>query len=72
MQEHAQGAEVRLARGSWLHAAHPSCDSPNTLRRFALGALVGENPAVSVPVLCGCEGQFSYDCTAMHENVNVV
>ena len=33
--------------------AHPSCDSPNTSRRFALGAsdvcLVGENPTCSVP-----------------------
>ena len=35
--------------------AHPSCDSPNTSRRFALGAsdvcLVGENPTCSVPAL---------------------
>ena len=33
----------------------PSCDSPNTSRRFELGAsnvcLVGENPACSVPAL---------------------
>ena len=34
----AQGAEVRLTSGSWKYAVHPSCDSPNTSRRFALGA----------------------------------
>ena len=36
-------------------AAHPSCDSPNTSRRFALGAsnvcLVVENPTCPVPAL---------------------
>ena len=35
-------------------SVHPSCDSSNTSRRFALGAsnvcLVGENPTCSVPV----------------------
>ena len=34
---------------------HPPCDSPNTSRRFALGAsnvcLVRENPTCSVPAL---------------------
>ena len=36
-------------------SSRPSCDSPNTSRRFALGAsdvcLVGENPTRSVPAL---------------------
>ena len=48
-----KGAEVRLTSGSWKDSVHPSCDSPNTSRRFALGAsnvcLVGENPTCSVP-----------------------
>ena len=39
---------------------HPSCDSPNTSRRFALGAsnicLVGENPASSVQAQLGMRG----------------
>ena len=47
---------VRLTSGSWKDAVHPSCDSPNTSQRFALGAsnvcLVAENPTCSVPVLC--------------------
>ena len=46
-------------------ASHPSCDSPNTSRRFELGArdvcLVGENPTFSVPALWGCEGIWPYD-----------
>ena len=46
-------ADVRFTSGSWKNAIHPSCDSPNTPRRFALGAsdvcLVGENPTCSVP-----------------------
>ena len=37
-----------LTNDSWKDAVHPSCDSPNTSRRFALGAsnvcLVVENP----------------------------
>ena len=45
--------------------AHPPCDSPNTSRRFALGAinicLVGGNLTCSVPVLQGCEGLWPYD-----------
>ena len=40
---------------SQYDAAHPLCDSPNTLRRFALGAsnicLIGEGPTCSVPAL---------------------
>ena len=47
--------KVRLTSGSQWDAAHPSCDSPNTSRRFALGAsnvcLVGENLTCSVPAL---------------------
>ena len=47
--------KVRLPSGSWSDAAQPSCDSPNTPRRFALGASnagpVGENPTRSVPAL---------------------
>ena len=43
----------------------PSCDSPNTSQRFALGegdvCLVGQNPTCSVPALQGCEGLRSYD-----------
>ena len=44
-----------------MHAVHPSCDSPNTSRRFALGAtsnacLVGENTKCSVAALQGWEG----------------
>ena len=57
-RKYAQGAELRLTSGSLFlvgDAAHPSCDSPNTSRRFALGAsdvcLVGENPARPVPAL---------------------
>ena len=42
-----------LSGGSWKNAVYPSCDSPNNLRRFALGAsnvcLIGENPTCSVP-----------------------
>ena len=45
--------KVRLTTSSWYDAAHPSCDSPKTSRRLALGAsnacLVGENPTSSVP-----------------------
>ena len=37
----------------WKDGVHPSCDSSNTSRRFALGAsnvcLLGENPTCSVP-----------------------
>ena len=44
---------------------YTSCDSPNTSRRFALGAsnvcLVGENPTCSFPALQGCEGLWSHD-----------
>ena len=40
-------------------------DSPNTSRRFALGAnnacRVGETPTCSVPALRGCEVLWSYD-----------
>ena len=54
-RKQAQGAEVRLTSGSWKNAVHPSFDSPNTSRRFALGAsnvsLVGENPTCSVPAI---------------------
>ena len=41
---HKQGSmhkvpnSVLRARGSWKDAVHPSCDSPNSSRRFALGA----------------------------------
>ena len=43
-----------LTSGSWKDAVrHPSRDSPNTSRRFALVAsnvcLAGENPTCSVP-----------------------
>ena len=31
-------ATVRLTSGSWKDAVHSSCDSPNTSRRFTLGA----------------------------------
>ena len=51
--------------GSWKDAVHPSCDSPNTSRRFALGAsnvcLVDKKPTCSVPTWKGCEGLRSYD-----------
>ena len=44
---------LTLTSGSWKDAIQPSCDSPNTSRRFALGAcnvgLVGENRTCSVP-----------------------
>ena len=48
------------------HFAQPTPpSSPNTPRRFALGArnicLVGENPMCSVPASYGCEGLWSYD-----------
>ena len=48
--------KVRLNSGVlYQRAAHPSCDSPNTSRSFALGAsdvcLDGENPTYSVPAL---------------------
>ena len=37
----------------WKNAVYLSCDSPNTSRRFVLGAsnacVVGENPTCSVP-----------------------
>ena len=36
--KYAQGTEVRLTSGPWYDEAHRSCDSPNTSRRFALGA----------------------------------
>ena len=43
-----------LQSGSWKDAVNPSCDSPDTSRRFALGSgnvgLVGENPTCSVRV----------------------
>ena len=52
-RKQAQGAEVRLTSGSWKDAMHPSCDSPNTSRRFALGAsnvcVDGSKPTCSVP-----------------------
>ena len=54
-------------------SSHPSCDSPNTSRRFALGAsnvcLVGENPTFSVPVLYeGVRGSLVVHTTAaMHD-----
>ena len=45
--------ERTLTSGSWKGAVHPSCDSPNNSRSFALGAsnacLAGENPTCSVP-----------------------
>ena len=49
----------------------PSCDSPNTSQRFALGEsnvrLVCENSTYSVSVLQGCEGQwYCSTTTAMH------
>ena len=57
--------QVCFTGGSWKYAVRPSWDSPNTSRRFALGAcnvwLVGENPTCSVPAYYGCEGQWSYD-----------
>ena len=49
-EQESKGAEVRLTSnsrnrqfvgtvsGSWKDAVHPSCDSPNTSRRLALGA----------------------------------
>ena len=51
--------------GIW-DEAHPSRNSPNTSRRFALGvsngSLIGQNPTTcSVPALQGCEGLWSYD-----------
>ena len=49
--------QVRLKSGSSWDAAHPSCDSPNTSGRFALGAsnvcMVGENPRVLRPGIAG-------------------
>ena len=43
----------KATSGSWKDLAHPSCDSPNISRRFALGArdvcLVGETPDVLRP-----------------------
>ena len=49
----APDEEAILTCGSWKDAAHSSHDSPNTSRRFALGArdvcVVGENPTYSVP-----------------------
>ena len=64
-RKYAQGAEVRFTSGSWKDVVHPSYESPNTLRRFVLGArdvyLVGENPTGSVPALYACEGLSSYD-----------
>ena len=48
-------ARKSAARGvnSRVQLAHPSCDTPNASRRFALGAsdvcLVGEKPTCSVP-----------------------
>ena len=65
-------ASPRQKRFSVKSAAHPSCASPSTSRRFVLGAsnvcLVGENPTCSVPALWGCEALCSYDYShACHE-----
>ena len=55
-----KGAEVRLTSSSWKDAVHPSCDSPNTSRRFSLGAsnvcLVGDNPTCSISDMVGVRG----------------
>ena len=40
----------RLASGSQQYAAHPSCDSPNTSRRFAFGYRVHPPPLVLPPL----------------------
>ena len=50
--------KFRLTRDSWQDSARPSRDSPNTSRRFALGARlfcpVGQNPTCCVPAFSGC------------------
>ena len=70
----AQGAQVsRLTKGSQQHAAHPSCNSPTTSRRLALGArdahvrLVGENLTCSVPALCKDARAYGHTTTTKYE-----
>ena len=63
----AQGAEVRLTTGSW----YPSCDSPNTSRRFALGesiaCVVDDKPGVLRPGIVGEQRCMDiHTTTAMH------
>ena len=62
-------AEARPASGSLWHAVHPSFDSPNTSRRFALGAsdvcLARESPTCSVSALWNAT-VYGHSTTAMH------
>ena len=57
----AKGARKSASQAvlSRMCTAHPSCNSPNTSRRVALGArdvcLVGENPTRSVRAVSGCK-----------------
>ena len=63
--------KVRLTSGSLWDAAHPSHDSPNISRRFALRAtdvcLFGENPTCSSRH-CRDARVYGDTTTAMHDN----
>ena len=76
MQERAHKLpKVRLASGSCsrMQLNPPHATSPNTSRRFALGAsnicLVDENTTCSVPTLQGCGGLelHGFKTTVMHD-----
>lgn len=64
--EHAQRAEVRLTSGPRKHASHRSRDSPNTKRRFALGASSACRPDISKT----CSARHPYPLTAPHSGGN--
>ena len=74
--KYVQGGEVRITSGSSQDAAHPSRDSPNTPRRFALGArdvCLGWVKTRRAPSRhCQHASIYGHTSTAVHETSNIL